>query len=268
MIQMKSSVNWASVRGNESYILVSNIPSPSSLFAQAWAAATSGRQERRRASAWTGAVVTGAWRRSAPPQGGARTQGGRRGSAGAPCWAAGWGCSSRWVTGVSVQQEAISPDLISLFMRRWHEGREAKYLQSKLNTGNWNKNPAWWEVFSSGWKVSRVLSGLNTETWLTTVSMLLTESLPVHSCCSLCLINTKHLNTCLHHTFFSLFSLSCSWAAQKPLKRHTIRPKWPLDATKGRCSSLWTLCRVEVSERGSGNPLNWDTSTLKCGFQG
>lgn len=106
----------------------------------------------------------------------------------------------------------------------------------------------------------------NTETWLTTVSMTLTESLPVHSCCSLCLMKRKHLMF-VYISFFPLFCLSCSWAAQKPRKRCTTRPKWPLDATKGRCSSSWTLCRVEVLEGGSGNPLNWDTSTLKCGFR-
>lgn len=69
-------------------------PSPS---AQVWAALRSGQQERPQTSAWTGAAVTEAWRRSTPPQEGGRTPGTRHGSADAPCSPAGRGCSSRWV---------------------------------------------------------------------------------------------------------------------------------------------------------------------------
>lgn len=68
-----------------------------SMFAtQVWAAGTPGQQGSLPTSAWTGAAVMEAGRKSAPPQGGGRTQGRHRGSAGARCLPAGWGCSSRW----------------------------------------------------------------------------------------------------------------------------------------------------------------------------
>lgn len=72
----------------------------------------------------------------------------------------------------------------------------------------------------------------------------------------LMLLTTTILLICL-----SSFSWMVRCWVQEPRRTHTVEPKWPPGATRGRYSSSVAPCRSEVWERGSENLQHRVTET-------